>query len=107
MDYVWQRDTWVLPSITGPTMSLPTHCLGLSVPLGLCGSRGYDEIIWGPSFGDKSCPNFKEGLLPITDDFIEQETRRRTFWMAFGMCIVAPAHLHRGCFRGHTLNVFL
>jgi hypothetical protein len=81
--------------------------LGLSVPLGLCGSRGYDEIIWGPNFGDKSYPNFKEGLLPITDDFIELETRRRTFWMAFGMCVIGPTHSYRGFFDGLTLNVFL
>ncbi|KAG9083273.1 hypothetical protein FS749_006169 [Ceratobasidium sp. UAMH 11750] len=55
----------------------------LSIPLGLTGSRGYDEIIWGPNFGDTSYPNFKESFLPPTNDFIEQETRKRTFWMAF------------------------
>ncbi|KAG8713969.1 hypothetical protein FRC09_018139 [Ceratobasidium sp. 395] len=55
----------------------------LSIPLGLTGSRGYDEIIWGPNFGDTSYPNFKESLLPSTGDFVEQETRKRTFWMAF------------------------
>ncbi|KAG9090199.1 hypothetical protein FRC06_001182 [Ceratobasidium sp. 370] len=60
---------------------------GLSIPLGLTGSRGYDEIIWGPNFGDTSYPNFKESLLPSTNDFVELETRKRTFWMAFGMYV--------------------
>lgn len=55
----------------------------LTVPMGLCGSRGYDEILWGPNFGDTSYPNFKESFLPKSDDFIELETRKRTFWMAF------------------------
>ncbi|QRV76955.1 Fungal specific transcription factor domain [Ceratobasidium sp. AG-Ba] len=47
------------------------------------GKKGYDEILWGPSFGDTSYPNFKESILPATTDFIEMETRKRTFWMAF------------------------
>jgi hypothetical protein len=57
--------------------------LGLSIPLGLCGARGYDEILWGPNFGDTSYLNFKENVLPPTTDFVELETRKRTFWMAF------------------------
>lgn len=59
--------------------------LGLSIPLGLCGARGYDEILWGPNFGD-TYPNFKENILPPTSDFVELEIRKRTFWMAFRMC---------------------
>lgn len=54
--------------------------------MGLCGSRGYDEILWGPNFGDTTYPNFKDSFLPKTDDFVELETRKRTFWMAFGGC---------------------
>ncbi|KAB5593533.1 hypothetical protein CTheo_2999 [Ceratobasidium theobromae] len=54
----------------------------LSIPLGLCGARGYDEILWGPNFGD-TYPNFKENILPPTSDFVELEIRKRTFWMAF------------------------
>lgn len=55
----------------------------LSIPLGLCGARGYDDILWGPNYGDTSFPNFKENILPPTSDFVELETRKRTFWMAF------------------------
>ncbi|GAB1525891.1 hypothetical protein RhiTH_009057 [Rhizoctonia solani] len=66
-------DLWILSG----------NAIRLSIPLGLCGARGYDEILWGPNFGDKSYPNFKENVLPPTSDFIELETRKRTFWMAF------------------------
>ncbi|EUC65673.1 fungal specific transcription factor domain protein [Rhizoctonia solani AG-3 Rhs1AP] len=66
-------DLWI---ISGNTMRL-------SIPLGICGARGYDEILWGPNFGDTSYQNFKENILPPTTDFIELETRKRTFWMAF------------------------
>ncbi|CAE6506917.1 unnamed protein product [Rhizoctonia solani] len=66
-------DLWIL---SGSAMRL-------SIPLGLCGARGYDEILWGPNFGDTSYPNFKENILPPTTDFVEVETRKRTFWMAF------------------------
>ncbi|CAE6347869.1 unnamed protein product [Rhizoctonia solani] len=59
------------------------NAMRLSIPLGLCGARGYDEILWGPNFGDTSFQNFKENILPATTDFIELETRKRTFWMAF------------------------
>ncbi|CAE7161998.1 unnamed protein product [Rhizoctonia solani] len=70
---------------TGPiygSLAGPQY-VGLSIPLGLCGARGYDEILWGPNFGDTSYQNFKENILPPTTDFIELETRKRTFWMAF------------------------
>ncbi|CAE6481644.1 unnamed protein product [Rhizoctonia solani] len=66
-------DLWI---ISGNTMRL-------SIPLGICGARGYDEILWGPNFGDTSYQNFKENILPPTTNFIELETRKRTFWMAF------------------------
>ncbi|CAE6348021.1 unnamed protein product [Rhizoctonia solani] len=66
-------DLWILSG----------NAMRLSIPLGLCGARGYDEILWGPNFGDKSYPNFKENVLPPSSDFIELETRKRTFWMAF------------------------
>ncbi|CAE6440187.1 unnamed protein product [Rhizoctonia solani] len=59
------------------------NAIRLSIPLGLCGARGYDEILWGPNFGDTSYQNFKENVLPATTDFVELETRKRTFWMAF------------------------
>ncbi|CUA71381.1 Positive regulator of purine utilization [Aspergillus nidulans FGSC A4] [Rhizoctonia solani] len=59
------------------------NAMRLSIPLGLCGARGYDEILWGPNFGDTSFQNFKENILPATTDFVELETRKRTFWMAF------------------------
>ncbi|KAF8603155.1 hypothetical protein BDV93DRAFT_173771 [Ceratobasidium sp. AG-I] len=68
---------WVDLWITAGTV------MRLTVPMGLCGSRGYDEILWGPNFGDTAYPNFKENLLPRTNDFVELETRKRTFWMAF------------------------
>ncbi|KDN46367.1 hypothetical protein RSAG8_04311, partial [Rhizoctonia solani AG-8 WAC10335] len=59
------------------------NAIRLSIPLGLCGARGYDEILWGPNFGDTPYQNFKENILPPSTDFIELETRKRTFWMAF------------------------
>ncbi|KAG8711917.1 hypothetical protein FRC09_020342 [Ceratobasidium sp. 395] len=93
--YIHGRDTYVI---------LLGTVIRLSIPLGLTGSRGYDEIVWGPNFGDTSYPNFKESFLPSTDDFVEQETRKRSFWMAFAPPFV---FFSTSCSQLHLGNVAL